>query len=181
VFPQRSAKADAPRSEQVSDQKKPPEKGVGEKSTRVFALCGIELNRAKQILATVRAMARRTKTQLFKDDENKPPIQISWNRDDWCSDGRNSRCRSVWRLHVYVSPWIWCRLPDEDAGNKGSIRQHSQEYRSFPDSHWLSLQGVRRQEREDDDVPWLQPHVPADDQKLIPAKVSGGGNRSFAR
>jgi len=27
---------------------------VGEKSTRVFALCGIELNRARQMLATVR-------------------------------------------------------------------------------------------------------------------------------
>jgi hypothetical protein len=40
---------------------------------------------------------------------------------------------------------------------------------------------MRWQQREDDDVPGLQPHVPADDQKLIPAKVSGGGNRSFAR
>jgi hypothetical protein len=34
---------------------------VGEKITRVFALCGIELNRAKQILATVREMAQRNK------------------------------------------------------------------------------------------------------------------------
>jgi hypothetical protein len=50
---QRSAKADARRSEQVSDQKKPPEKGVGEKNTRVFALCGIELNRANQILGNI--------------------------------------------------------------------------------------------------------------------------------
>jgi hypothetical protein len=37
-------------------------------------------------------------------------------------------------------------------------------------SHWLSLQGMHWQEREDDDVPGLQPHVPADGQKLITRK-----------
>jgi hypothetical protein len=43
-----------------------------EKSTRVFVLCGIELNRAKQILATVREMARRNKTHLSKTMKTNP-------------------------------------------------------------------------------------------------------------
>jgi hypothetical protein len=48
------------------DQKKPPERGVGEKSTRVFALCGIELNRAKRIPTRVREMAPRNKTEPLR-------------------------------------------------------------------------------------------------------------------
>ena len=70
-------------------------------------------------------------------------------------------------------------MPDENAGDKVSIRQHSQEYGYFSDSHQLSLHGMHWQEREDDDVPWLQPHVPTNDQKLIPARVSGGETRSL--
>ena len=61
-------------------------------------------------------------------------------------------------------------MPDENAGNKASIRKPSQEYGPFSDSRRLSLQGMRWQEREDDDVPGFQPHVREDDQKLITRK-----------
>jgi hypothetical protein len=40
--------------------------------------------------------------------------------------------------------------------------------------------GFVGKKRQDDDVRRLQPHVPADDQELISAKVSGGGNRTLA-
>jgi hypothetical protein len=48
-----------------------PKKAWDEKSTRVFVLCGIELNRAKQILATEREMARR-KTQPLRTMKTNP-------------------------------------------------------------------------------------------------------------
>jgi hypothetical protein len=48
------------------------EEACDEKSARVFVLCGIELNRAKQILATVREMAPRNKTHLLKTMKTNP-------------------------------------------------------------------------------------------------------------
>jgi hypothetical protein len=42
-----------------------------------------------------------------------------------------------------------------------------------------SYKGCIDKKRQDDGVPRLQPHVPSDDQELISAKVSGGGNRTF--